>query len=74
MLRNVFYGPSKLLKVEGRVVFTVSCTDDGLVYEWKEKWKNWEELHGSPEIELLMEKSTKLFSGGGKGEGKSKGK
>jgi hypothetical protein len=67
-------GPSKYLKVEGKIVLTVSCAEGGLVYEWEEKWKNWGELHGSPEIKTLTEKSTKLISGGGKGEGKAKGK
>ena len=73
-VRYAIDGPSKYLKVEGKIVFTVSCADDGLVYEWEEKWKNWEELHGNAEIKALVEKSTKLISGGGKGEGKSKGK
>ena len=67
-------GPSKLLKVEGKIVLTVSCVHGGLVYEWEGKWKNWGELHGSPEVKELTEKCTKLLSGGGKGEGKSKGK
>ena len=67
-------GPSKYLKVEGKIVLTVSCAEGGLVYEWVEPWKNWGELHGSPEIKTLTEKSTKLISGGGKGEGKAKGK
>ena len=55
-------------------MLTVSCAEGGLVYEWEEKWKKWEELHGSQEIKALTEKSTKLISGGEKGEGKSKGK
>ena len=73
-VKYVIDGPSKLLKVQGKTVLTVSCADDGLVYEWEEKWKNWKELHGSPETKLLMEKSTKLISGAGEGKGKSKGK
>ena len=66
--------PSKSLKVEGKTVLTVTCPDGELVYQWAEKWENWEELHGSPEMKTLTEKSIKLISGGGKGEGKSKGK
>ena len=64
--------PSKYLKVEGKTVLTVSCTDGGLVYEWEGKWKNWGELHGSPEVKALIDKCSKLFSGGGKGESKGK--
>ena len=73
-VRYIIDGPSKYLKVEGKTVLTVSCAEGGLVYEWVEPWKNWVELHGSPEIKTLIEKSTKLISGGGKGEGKTKGK
>ena len=32
-------GPSKDLKVEGKVVLTVSCVDGVLVCEWGETWK-----------------------------------
>ena len=73
-VRYVIDGPSKHLKVEGKTVLTVFCAEGGLVYEWEEKWKNWEEFHGSQEIKALTDKSTKLISGGGKGDGKSKGK
>ena len=61
-------GPSKYLKVEGKIVLTVSCAEGGLVFEWEEKWKNWEELHGDAEIKALVENSTKLISGGEKGK------
>ena len=73
-VRYVIDGPSKHLKVEGKTVLTVSCAEGGLVYEWEEKWKIWEEFHGNTKIKALVEKSAKLISGGGKGEGKSKGK
>ena len=73
-VRYSIEGPSKYLKVEGKTVLTVSCADEGLVYEWEKKWKNWEEFHWNAEIKALVEKFTKLISGGGKGEGKSKGK
>ena len=71
-VKYVTDGASKYLKVEGKVVVTVSCTDGGMVYEWEEKWKNWGELHGSPELKVLTDKSNKLISGGGKGESKRK--
>ena len=63
-------GPSKHLKVEGKVVLTASCTDGGLVCEWEETWKNWGELHGDPEIKALTDKATKIISGAAKGKGK----
>ena len=66
-VKYVIDGPSKYLKVERRIVLTVSCTDGGMVYEWEEKWKNWGELHGSPEVKELIEKCTKLLSGRGEG-------
>ena len=73
-VRVIVDGPSKHLKVGGKVVVTASCVDGCLTCEWGEIWKNWEDLHGSPELKTLIEKCNKIISGGGKGEGKSKGK
>ena len=64
--------PSKILKVEGKVVLTVTCADGQLVCDWEESWKNWAWLHDSAEFKAIFDKCKNVLVGGGKG--KSKGK
>ena len=56
------------------MVVTASCVDGCLTCDWADTWENWTDLHESMELQALIAKSNKLISGGGKGEGKSKGK
>ena len=65
-------GPTKFLKVRGKVVVTVSVVDGQLHSDWDEEWKGWEDFHKSEEIIGLLEKVKNFISGGGKGEGKGK--
>ena len=65
-------GPSKTLKVEGKIVVTATCVDRHLVFEWDESWKNWAWLHDSVEFKAILESCTNLLSGGGKGTSKGK--
>ena len=65
-------GPSKHLKVEGKEVLVVKCVDGGILCEWAETWKVWEDLLESPELKALTEKCTRILSGGGKGTSKGK--
>ena len=65
-------GPSKLLKVEGKVVLTVTCDDGQLVCVWEESWKKSALLQDSAELKLIFDKCKNVLAGGGKG--KSKGK
>ena len=70
-------GPSKYIKAgvgaERKVIVTVTCKDGALACEWEEKWKGWEEFHGSAEMKSLTEKCNGML-GGGKGTGKNGGK
>ena len=67
-------GPSKELKVEGKIIVTVKCEGGAILCDWAETWKMWEDLHKSPELKTLTEKCTNILCGGGKGKGTSKGK
>ena len=64
--------PSKVLKVEGKVVLTVTCDDGQLVCDWVEPWKKWALLQDSAELKTIFDKCKNVLVGGGKG--KSKGK
>ena len=46
--------------------------DGELVLIWEDAWENWTELHGSVEMKILLEKVSKMGTGGGKGKGKAK--
>ena len=67
-------GPSKNLKVEGKIVLTVKCDDGCLICDWGETWKVWEDLHKSTELQTLIDACNKKLTGGGKGKGKEGGK
>ena len=64
--------PSKLLKVEGKVVLTVTCDDGQLVCGWEESWKKWALLQDGAELKLIFDKCKNVLASNGKG--KSKGK
>ena len=64
-------GPEKVLKVEGKVVLTVSYSDGRLLCDWEETWKLWNELHDSIEYKTIFETCSKLIA---PGKGHSKGK
>ena len=57
-------GPTKFLKVRGKVVVTVSVVDGQLHSDWDEEWKGWEDFHKSEEIIGLLEKMKNFISGG----------
>ena len=67
-------GPSKHLKVEGEIVLTVKCEDGGILCDWAETWKVWDDLQKNAELKALTDKCANILSGGGKGKGTSKGK
>ena len=48
--------PSKVLKVEGKVVLTVTCDDGQLVCDWVESWKTWALLQDSAELKTIFDK------------------
>ena len=73
-LRVEVAGPTKFLKVGGKVAVTASVVDGELHCEWADDWKVWEELHASQEMTDLFGKVIKKLSGGGKGKGKDKNK
>ena len=54
-------GPTKFLKVRGKVVVTVSVVDGQLHCDWDEEWKGWEDFHKNGEITKLFEKVKKLL-------------
>lgn len=64
--------PSKTLKVEGKIIVTVTCADGQLVCDWANSWKNWTWLHDSTEFKAIIASFTKLLGGGMKGNGKGK--
>ena len=66
-------GQSKHLKVEGKVVLSVTCVDGCVVCDWEETWGIWEDLHGSTELKTLTDACNKMLLGGGKGKGKEGG-
>ena len=53
-------GPSKTLKVEGKVVVTVTCVDGQLVFDWVESWKSWAWLHDSVSLRAAARQITEL--------------
>ena len=72
---NIWLGvdsPSEILKVEGKVVLTVTCDDGQLACDWAESWKSWALLQDSTEFKTILDKCKNMLTGGGKG--KSKGK
>ena len=64
-------GISKHLKVEGKIVVTVSCVDGSLVFDWIDTWRVWSDLHDSVEFKKLVTECKSLVAGKGKGKGKT---
>ena len=73
-IRAIIDGPSKKLKVEGKEVLILTCVDGCLKCDWAETWRVWDDFQKSTELKALIDAWNKKLSGGGKGEGKSKGK
>ena len=69
-IRAIIDGPSKILKVEGKEVLTVTCVDGCLICGWADTWKVWDDLQQSAELKTLVDACNKKLSGGGKGKGR----
>ena len=67
-------GPTKFLKVAGKVVVTVSAVDGRLQCDWDEEWKGWEDFHKNEKVIELVDRVVTMLKGGGKGQGKGKNK
>lgn len=65
-------GPTKFMKVGGKVVVTSSVVDGELHCEWAEGWKVWEDVHQNEAFIELFKKTEKLLRGRIKGRGKAK--
>ena len=52
----------------------LDLTIDGAIpkCDWKGAWKDWVDLHSSPELKELLHKATAAMKAAGKGQGKSK--
>ena len=49
-----------VVKVGGEMAVTASIEDNKVVYDWHGDWKTWDELHNSPEVIQLFQKSRDL--------------
>ena len=61
------------MHVENKIVCTASCTNNKLVLNWEDRWKNWKELHTDVEFVRLLEicRSKLLRGTASKGKGKA---
>ena len=67
-------GPTKFMKVGGKMVVTTFVVDGELHCEWAEGWKVWEDLHQNEAFIELFKKAEKMVTGADKGKGKGKDK
>ena len=50
------------MTVGGELALTAHVSPGEVVHEWHGAWANWDELHSSPEVEVLLEKSQALIT------------
>ena len=61
-----------MLKIQRKEVLRASVVDGELSLIWVDAWKNWVELHASPNMKKLLDEIAKMGTGGGNGKGKAK--
>ena len=50
------------MTVGGELALTAHVSAGEVVHEWHGEWANWDELHSSPEVKVLLEKSQALIT------------
>ena len=60
------------IMVGGKVVVTVASEGEGITFQWKDAWAQWDDVQKSDELKDLTAKANAILQKQGKGGGKSK--